>query len=277
MASKTDSRDLNTICKEAIGFANLLADEAAMISREYFRFKDLKVELKNQDSEISAVTLADREIEQRLTSLIKENYPSHAIIGEEFGKTKGNSNLSWFIDPIDGTSAFICGKPTFTTLIALVEINKNKITPLVGVIDQSIIGDRWSAARDLGVRCNAETVLIQNQKLSLKEARLSTTGPNLFKTAFEQTAFAKIAREAKLVSYGGDAYGFGLLASSHIDLIIEANLKLHDVVAIAAILNEAGGIITDWGGNEIDVDFKGQVIAATSKELHEQVLKILSN
>ena len=245
-----------------------LADLAAEISKKYFR-EPLTVETKDHEY---PVTVADREIELCLRAWIKETYPDHGVIGEEFAHEDRVCKYTWVIDPIDGTVAFACGKPVFTTLIALLEDGK----PVLGIIDQPIVGDRLIGVQGAGAWINGKKLITGTQQ-NIADARLNATTPYMFKTTVEQTKFARLQKEVKLTSWGGDAYAYGLLADGHIDVIMEADLEYYDVAALRIIIEESGGVITDWTGNPITHnDFSGQCLASANKTLHEKALSIIN-
>lgn len=251
-----------------LSFANFLADEAAEISRKYFR------NLANIDTKDNKtpVTIADREIELHLRDLIKQHYPEHAIIGEEFANHESVNQFCWVLDPIDGTVAFTTGKPTFTTLIALIQNGQ----PLLSVIDQAISHERFSGVAGKTAFLNTQ-VITTSKVTTLANARLNATTPYMFKTDYEQQVFDKVRRAVKLTAFGGDAYAFGLLASGHIDVIVEADLQYYDVAALVPIISAAGGVITDWQGQELTKEFNGQCLACANHELHQQVLQLINN
>lgn len=248
-------------------FANYLADEAAKISSHYFRHS-LTIETKAGEY---PVTVADREVELRLRQLIKENYSQHQIIGEEFANQQGSSAYTWVIDPIDGTVAFSSGKPSYTTLIALLENDK----PLIGIIDQPIINERFSAITANGALLNQGKITTSSQR-QLKLARLNATTPYMFTSDDEQKKFELLRKQVRITSFGGDAYAFGLLAAGHIDIILEADLQYYDIAALIPVISEAGGIISDWQGKPLSKNFNGQCLACANYELQQQVLELIN-
>lgn len=250
---------------ELFTFASYLADEAALISRKYFRnLSDIATK-----ENLTPVTIADREIELRLREIIKANYPDHAVIGEEFANQSGNNRYSWVLDPIDGTVAFSSGKPTFTTLIALLEDNE----PIFSIIDQSIINERFCGLIGDSAFLNGKK-LTTSKIVNLTDCRLNATTPYMFKTEFERKFFEKVKQSVRMTSFGGDAYAFALLASGYIDVIVEADLQYYDVAALIPVITAAGGVITDWSGNAITQDFNGQCLACANIELHQQIINL---
>lgn len=248
---------------------NELADSASKISLKYFRQK-FAIDSKSNST---PVTIADREIELHLRKLINQKFPEHQIIGEEFANQQSNSKYCWVIDPIDGTVAFSTGKPTFTTLVALLEDG----VPVASVIDQPFLNERLIGISNQETRLNSNVVRSNQEIADIQNIRLNATTPYMFKTIDEQSKFAKLQKQVKLTSFGGDAYAFGLLARGHIDVIMEADLQYYDVAALIPIIEGAGGIISDWSGNKITQQFNGQCLASANIKLHEKVLYLINS
>ena len=249
-----------------IAFAHRLADAAGAAIRPYFRAEH-GLETK---SDRSPVTLADRAAEQAMRDLIRAERPEDGIQGEEFGVHPGASGRVWLLDPIDGTRAFISGRPIFGTLIALVIAD----WPLLGVIDQPIIGERW-----LGV-IGQETLLngmpaTTRACRSLDEALLATTSPALFDDD-QLHAFEHLDAGVRSTVLGGDCYNYGCLASGHLDVVVEAGLKLHDFAALVPVVEGAGGRMCDWQGEPLTVASNGEVIAAGDPARIEEIIAALS-
>ncbi len=249
-------------------FANFLADEAAQISRKYFRQAITITSKENQ----SPVTIADREIELRLRELIKQYYPSHGIIGEEFANHDTPAEFCWVLDPIDGTVAFSTGKPTFTTLVALLRDG----VPVLSVIDQAISRERFSAVAQNETWLNG-VKLRTSKQTEVANVRLNATTPLMFTTAYERDAFERVRSKVRLTAFGGDAYAFGLLAAGHIDVIMEAELQYYDIAALMPVIESAGGVISDWQGKPLNREFNGQVLASANIELHNKILQIINS
>lgn len=245
-----------------------LADLAAVISKKYFR-EPLKIYEKEHDY---PVTVADREIEQCLRNWIRENYPTHGVIGEEFANENHISEYTWVIDPIDGTISFATGKPLFTTLIALLKDNE----PVLGIIDQPILDDRFIGVKGQGAWLNGNKLKTKTSQ-RLADARLNATTPYMFKTADKRAKFEKLRNEVRITSWGGDAYAYGLLAAGQIDVVMESDLEYYDVAALKVIIEESGGVFTNWAGKPITYqNFAGECLASANKSLHSECLKIIN-
>jgi inositol-phosphate phosphatase/L-galactose 1-phosphate phosphatase/histidinol-phosphatase len=255
-----------TVDKEIIAFAHTLADAAGEIVRHYFR-KPITTETK---SDASPVTEADREVETAIRKMIEAHLPEHGIFGEEHGRTNQQSPWQWVIDPIDGTRAFIAGYPLFTTLIALA----HKGVPLLGVIDQAILRERWTGVHGSRTQCNGKDIFARGI-VSLKQAVVATTSVPYCFNEQETAAFNWVKDNCAHVIVGGDGYGYAMLASGQIDLFIDSGLKPYDFCALKPVIEGAGGIITDWEGDPITIASEGHIVAAATKELHNQAIAIL--
>lgn len=252
--------------KELAAFAEHLADTAGPIIREHFRTA-LAIEAKADES---PVTIADRGVEKRLRELIETRFPDHGIAGEEFGLKSPDADYVWSLDPIDGTKAFITGRPTFGTLICVTE----RKAPLLGVIDCPILDERWIGGPGLPTTLNGQPVAPRPAR-TLAEATLATTSPHMFKQGWELTAFERLRAEVRLPMYGGDCHNYGLVALGTIDLVVEADLKDYDYLAPAAVIAGAGGLVTDWDGVPVGLGSTSRVLAARTPELHAAALKRL--
>lgn len=253
---------MNEVSIELVDFAEYLADEARKISRKYFR-TNLGVETK---ADKSPVTEADREIEMTIRKLVENNFPQHSIYGEEYGQNYGTSEYTWVIDPIDGTKSFMTGRAIFGTLISLV---KND-APVLGIIDQPIVSERW-----LGV--NGKTtfngeVISARSPVRINDAVFATTSPFLFDER-GKSIISKVTEEVSVAIYGGDCYSYGQLALGLLDIIIESGLKPYDYCALVPVIENAGGVITDWEGEKITMGSNGDVIACGDPALHTKLLR----
>jgi myo-inositol-1(or 4)-monophosphatase len=244
---------------EFAAFACTLADAARAVT---LGAVDRAAEDKNAGGVYDPVTAADRAAEQTIRALIEDAFPDHGIAGEEFGVKEGAGRYVWSLDPIDGTRAFICGLPVWTTLIALLEEGG----PVVGLIDVPALDERY-----LGFA--GATGLAASKCRTLAEARLSTTDPYLFAGA-EAESFERLRRAARVTRYGLDAYSYARLAAGSIDVVAESGLKPHDYNALVPVVRAAGGVIGNWRG---EPDFgDGQVLAAATRELFEEAVRVLS-
>lgn len=253
-------------------FACELADESGRIILPFFR-QTLVVDNK-LSSGFDPVTQADRDAELAIRALIQQRHPSHGIMGEEHGYMPGPSALTWVVDPIDGTRAFMCGMAQWGTLIAL----NDGTRPVIGVLDQPYLQERWVGANGITEfrrRGEPPRRLKTRRCASLAAATLSTTSPVGYFDDVEQRAFWALSNEVRLTRFGGDCYGYGLLAMGFIDIIVESALKPWDVQALIPIIENAGGVMTNWQGGACADG--GQVVACGDPALHAGVLQALAD
>ena len=246
-------------------FAENLSEASRKIIAQYFR-KDVGVIDKDDDS---PVTVADRNAEAAMRQLIEEQFPSHGIFGEEHGVKEGDGQHMWVLDPIDGTRSFICGAPWFGTLIAYLVDDK----PQVGVLDVPMMNERWVgdcvSTTYNGSLCHVRT------GVEISQASLFTTDCDLFSDE-ERAAFNRVKEKVKCTRYGTDCYAYALLASGHIDLVIEAGLQPYDAMALVPVIQGAGGIVTGWDGSEVTLNWDGRILAAATPELHKEALRLIN-
>jgi len=246
-------------------FAEKLAKQVAPLALRYFR-QDLKIEDKRDSS---PVTCADREIEKVLRREISTHFPADTILGEEYGIEAKEGVGLWVVDPIDGTKSFITGAPNFGTLIAYCRGNR----PDVGVISCPASDEIWVGQRGVPTVYNGAPCRVSTCKC-LADARLYTTSPDGFDRE-ELRKFEAVSRLVKLRRFGGDCYSYGLLASGHIDVVLETNLEPYDFLALVPVVEGAGGVITDWRGGALAPQSSGRVLASATPELHERILSHL--
>jgi len=254
---------------ELLRFAERMADVSGEAARRHFRTPALTIEAK---PDLSPVTEADRAIELALRKEVANTLPDHGFIGEEFAAEKPDAEFVWVVDPIDGTKAFLAGKPTFGTLIALVQRGR----PLLGVIDHPALSERWVGAAGHPTTHNGRSVHAR-RCAELRNAVLSASSPEMFK-GDERIRFESLRSQVRVNGWGGDCLSYGLLASGFIDLVVEAGLGPYDFLALTPVIEGAGGRITDWGGHSLTLaaDGNGRVLAAGDPSLHSQALQLLS-
>lgn len=249
-----------------VALAHRLADAAGAAILPHFRRLD-GVEVK---PDATPVTAADHAAEAAIRRLLATERPDDGVLGEEFDDVVADNGRLWVLDPIDGTKAFTAGKPTFTTLIALFEDG----APVLGVIDQPYNRERW-VGHDGGAWFNGRP-LATRRGTPLARAVVSSTAPELFEAEADRAAFARVEREVAYLSWGGDAYAYGLLAMGCVDLIVEMQLKPFDLGPLAPIVEGAGGRITDWRGRPIGLASDGRICAGGDADLHAATLARLA-
>jgi histidinol phosphatase-like enzyme (inositol monophosphatase family) len=248
-----------------VALANALADVARPISARYFR---TQVTIDDK-SDRSPVTIADREAETAMRDLLARHVPDHGVFGEEHGAVRTDAEYVWVLDPIDGTKAFITGLPIFGTLVALL----HRGTPVLGIIDQPILKERWLGVDGQRSTFNGQPISVRVCD-ALAKAYMYSTAPIMFPGPYEKPHEA-LTKKVKLFRWGGDCYAYGLLASGHVDLVVEASLKLYDFAALVPVVKGAGGLITDWRGRPLDMHSDGSVLAAGDPATHRAAMKVL--
>jgi myo-inositol-1(or 4)-monophosphatase len=252
----------------AIAAAEAAADAAGAVIRPWFRAAP-PTEQKGDDS---PVTSADREAEAAMGAVLARHFPDHGILGEEAGEQGAGARFGWVLDPIDGTRAFITGRPTFGTLVALLDGD----TPVLGVIDQPITGERWLgvAGRPTTFRGPWPSRAGCRPCPTLATAELSCTSPDIFRPA-EAAGWQRLAGSVRRVTWGGDCYAYGLLALGQVDVVAEATLKLWDWAALVPVVEGAGGRMTDWRGAPLHAGSDGTVLAVGDPALLPHAIRLL--
>jgi len=256
-----------------LDFAETLADAARAVIAPHFR-QQLAIDDKGHSlySDFDPVTIADRQAEETMRALIREAYPSHGILGEESGRETGTSDLTWVLDPIDGTRAFITGVPLWGTLIAL----SGPGGPLLGVVDQPFQRERFIGSR-LGSRYvfpDSTGDLCTRPCAELGDAVLYCTHPDMFAAEPEHSAFEGLRRRVRMSRFSGDCYSYCMLAFGLVDLVVDAGLAPWDIHALIPIIEAAGGVVSDWKGQPAWRG--GKVIAAGDPRTHQAALELLS-
>ena len=262
----------NSLDAKAIAeFAVQTAEEAGRIALQYFR-TDVAVTNKARKRAFDPVTRADQEVEQRIRTRIRERFPAHRIVGEEYGAQGDENAPAWLIDPIDGTRTFISGSPMWGVLLGLIDGNRC----IAGLMHQPFVGETFvgSSAGAFLVRDGQWRKLAVRGTESLADSTLACTHPGMFRTAPELAAFQRVESRCRLSRYGTECYGYCLLAAGFLDIVIEADLEPYDIVPLIPVVEAAGGVVSNWRGEPAIAG--GAVVASASKMLHEQVLKLLN-
>jgi myo-inositol-1(or 4)-monophosphatase len=251
-----------------IAAALAAADASGGVLRQYFR-GTLNPVSKDDDS---PVTHADHEAELAMRRSLSLDFPTHGIYGEEEGLSRPESPFRWILDPIDGTRAFITGRPSFVTLISLMHEGE----PLIGIIDQPVTGERWLGVKGQPTRYTGPFPGKAGCRPcpSLQNAEISCTAPEIL-APFTQD-WQRLAAKCARVSWGGDGYAYGLLALGHIDIIAEAGLKIWDWAALVPIIEGAGGTIGDWQGRPLYGGGDGRVLAVGDPALRQTAVSVLN-
>lgn len=258
--------------REFVAFGQELCDLADRATLPRFR-KSIAVANKDRAGGFDPVTEGDKAAEKAIRSAIRKRYPSHGILGEEFGGEDEAASLRWVIDPIDGTRAFMIGMPLWGTLVGLTLDG----APLLGAMSQPFTGERfWSEPGRARWRQGSGKPRILRTRLcaSLDQAVLTSTHPDLFAAGAEMERFQALKGRVRMTRFGGDCYGYCLLAAGHVDLVVEAGLKPYDIIGLIPIIEAAGGIVTTWDGRPPTEG--GRILAAGDARLHAKAMAVLS-
>lgn len=251
--------------KALIEIAFEITEQAAHIPKKHFR-AELDVEHKLDKS---PVTIADQQTEQFITDALKQHFPDHAIFGEEFGRQTNSSEYEWIIDPIDGTRSFVAGMPLYGMLLALL---KNQ-QPQLGIIrmpelDEVYVGDCQTATQNQSSIHCSQVSSIDDAIIYINEGeKINANNPDLFK---------QLCASGRIMRLGYDCYPHALLAAGNVDLVIDFDLKPYDYFSLIPVVEGAGGVITDWQGQPLNMESNGQVVSAATHELHQQALALLN-
>ena len=251
-----------TVSPAFVELAHRLADAAGPIIKRYFRSGAAIVD----KDDLSPVTVADRESEAAMRAIIAEAQPTHGVLGEEMGADRADAEYVWVLDPIDGTKSFVTGKPLFGTLISLT----HRGIPVIGIIDQPVLGERWLGIAGQGSTFNGQPIKTR-ACATLTDAWLYTTTPYLF-SGTNKVSFERLAESVKFPLFGCDCYAYGMLAAGWTDLVCEVSLKPYDWCALVPVIEEAGGIITDWEGHKLTIASGGRVLAAGDARMHAEAM-----
>jgi histidinol phosphatase-like enzyme (inositol monophosphatase family) len=259
--------------QQLVQAAHSFADLAGRAILPHFR-RRMSVDNKLGPAGFDPVTAADRAAERVMRKAIAETFPDHGIVGEEYPERRGAGRYTWVLDPIDGTRAFITGNPLWGTLIGLLEEGE----PILGVMDQPFTCERfWGDGRKSSARDATGKVrkLKTRACARLADASLGTTHPDLFASRADAAAFSRLTKAARLTRYGGDCYGYCLVAAGHVDLVVEVGLKPHDIAALIPIIEGAGGLVTTWDGGPATRG--GRIIAAGDARVHAEAMAVLGS
>jgi len=243
-----------------------IADLAREVSLKYFR-QPLEIV---QKSDRSPVTIADKQTEDLIRGEIEKRFPGHGFYGEESGQADTDAKWVWVVDPIDGTTSFSTGKPTFGTLIALLYEGR----PVLGVVDLPALDDRWLGVKGQPTLYNGQIVHCNDKVSDISDCSCYTTTTKMFDdVALAQ--YQKLSSACKFSVFGADCLGYGLLASGFTEIVVEDSLEPYDYMALVPVIEGAGGRISDWQGQDLILGSGKQVLACANIELHQKVLTAL--
>lgn len=240
-------------------------NEASATAMSYFR-QLLEVETKGDES---PVTVADKTVEAQIRESLSKAYPGFGILGEEFGSENLDAETFWVVDPIDGTRSFISGLPLFGILLGLIDKGK----PVLGIVGMPALNEVYIGQVGIGARMNGEPIETSTQT----DLDAATLFINETETMVSQypVVFAKLLKTGKTRRMSYDCYPHALVAAGHIDAVVDCNLQPYDYLPIVALIEAAGGLMTDWQGNPLNMHSDGRVLTAATPELLEQLIKIV--
>ena len=250
-----------------INFSKKFLNKSDKILKQNF---DTQLDINYKKDE-SPVTKIDKKIEKLFRSELKKTFPNHQVLGEEYINLKKKSEYLWVIDPIDGTKSFIHGNYNFGTLLCLTHNSK----PILGFISCPLLKKRWIGVKNRGAYLNNRLIKKNISNINLKNSIVSSSAFTAFKKNIkENRLFYKLSEKIRYYIFGGDCVQYGLLASGRISMVVENNLKPWDYMALINIIEESGGIITDWRGKELNIFSNGNVVASISKKGHKEFLNL---
>jgi len=251
--------------QEMVKFAHEISDAVAEVHRKFFR-QPVSTQYK-EDS--SPVTQVDQESERLVREMVMKKYPTHGILGEEYPAHQADAEFVWVVDPVDGTKYFMSGHPTFALLLGLAYQGEF----ILGVIEQAISRERWVGADSYGSFLNGNKISTR-KCAKLDQAILARAGFE-WHTKGRDHYIDKIWKATHWAQWGVAPYDYGLLAAGHIDVVITAGPLIHDFAALGPIINNAGGLITDWYGERLNVNSPNHVVAVANPDLMPQIIRLL--
>lgn len=245
-----------------------LNEAAAAVTLPLFR-TGLAVDNKAGEGQFDPVTAADKGAEAAIRKLIAARFPEHGVIGEEYGEDRPDAEFVWVLDPVDGTRAFVSGIPLWAHLIGL----RYQGQPLLGVIGQPYLRETFLGTPSGSRLIHPDGVkpLKVRECARLTQATLAATDPVACFTASEQGAWSQVRATAKLTRLGGDAYIFALVALGGIDIVVESGLKTWDIDPVIPVIENAGGLVTNWRGETLGRN-GGQVVAVGDRRVLDEAL-----
>ncbi len=253
--------DLENRLRTAIG----ITEVAAQVAMGHFR-KSPDIETK---SDQSPVTIADKQTETAIRDGLARAFPDDAIFGEEFGQSGAGSDM-WIVDPIDGTRSFIAGLPLFGMLLGFLRAD----VPQLGIIRMPALGEVYAGAIGLGATCNGGKIRVSDCQ-DLNKARLFINEGD--KVAVQEPeVFAQLIHAGELRRLGADCYPHALVARGLADAVVDFDLQPYDYLPVSAVVEAAGGIMTDWQGQALGMGTDGRTLTAATPELHAQLLELVA-
>lgn len=249
--------------RELLDFAVDATWQAGKITLEYFQ-SGTAVERK---ADTSPVTLADRRAEEKLRECIHRAFPTHGIVGEEYGETPGSSAYRWILDPLDGTRSFVQGVPLYGVMMGLEYVGR----AILGVVHCPALGDTVYAAKGEGCYWNGRRAHV-SPVTRLEDAVVLATDVRSFYDQGRGSVFETLQDKTQLQRTWGDCYGHILVATGRAEIMLDPLLSIWDCAALQPILEEAGGTFTDWAGTATHIGGNG---FSTNGHLFQVVMDII--
>jgi histidinol phosphatase-like enzyme (inositol monophosphatase family) len=250
--------------------AERIADETGQMLRADRKLPRGAANAFDTKDDSSPVTELDRRIEARMREMIGAAFPGHGILGEEFAPDRADAEFVWVIDPIDGTKQFIAGVPVYGTLISVTRAG----TPVVGIIDHPITGERWAGAAGRPTTLNGQPVRARTCA-RLSDALMSCSNPETIGPG-ERAGFERVRAATKWRIYGASCYAYASLAAGRIDLSVDSGGHREvDYCALVPVIEGAGGVITDWSGRPLTIRSGNSLVAAGDRRRHAEALSLL--
>ncbi len=244
-----------------------LCELAANSAKNYFG-KNLLIDIKN---DLSPVTIADKATEELVCKTILAKYPDHGILGEETGTTNPDSEYLWVIDPIDGTKSFITGFPLFGFLIAVLHEGK----AVASAISMPMISEIYSATINARAKLN-DKVVQTSGTTALEEAKIYINEADKILAEIPEL-MPRLLGCGAVRRFSYDCYPHALLAAGHLDVVVDYGLQPYDFMPLKLVVEQAGGAISDWQGNSLNMDYSGPVVSSANHVLHSQILDVLKD
>ena len=264
--------DMNQINRKKIPFYGNFLNHLAKDLTKFYRDKldkPFKVENKLKGKGYDPVTTADKKFERFIRLKIQKKFPTHGIIGEEFGHNKTKSDFTWVIDPIDGTRSFVIGNPTWSNLISL----NFKGNPIVGLANFPKLNKYYYNVSEkvaFVVEKGKKRKLLVNKKTSIKNMKVSGAFHGWLSLKKQQ----KIPKVLKLMQFpSADALGYANLCEGRVDIVLQCQNKIWDIHPLIPIISAAGGIVTTWDNKNPKLG--GNILASSNRSIHKKMLNLL--
>jgi len=246
--------------------AKQITQIASEIAMDHFR-NTLDVSFKSDES---PVTQADKAVEAAVLAYLEGHLPDHGVYGEEYGQKRLNSEYLWVVDPIDGTRSFLSGHPLFGFLLALLQNSE----PQMGIVAMPALNEVYMGVKGKGAWLNSDPISVSNATRMDRSILYVNEGDKIFQS--EPQLFNRLMQSGQTRRFAYDCYPHALLAAGHIDLVFDYDLQPYDFMAVSALVHAAGGVVTDWEGNPVDLSSDGRIISASTPELHQQALALVN-